>query len=335
MVLKREFGTLPNGDKINNYMLMNNCGEYVEILDYGASLHSLYVKDKTGRFGDVVQGVKDAEDLPGPSREGSVIGRVANRIAWGKYVHNGKSVKLETNRGDHFLHGGSGNYAHKIFRGEENGENSVSFYYKDTGEGGFDCEADVKITYTLNNDHCLSIVYEILPYGDTPLNPTNHAYFNLSVDGDGRDHILSIYSDHVALNGPTGMPEGGSLSVEGTALDFRSPRVIREAMKGEPGTYDESYLLHKRDDNLAAELYSPESGRLMRIYTDMPALQLFLHPGESKHQGKHGEKYPPYSSVCLEPGFVPNSINCSDFDSPLVHGGERFISRSDYVFSVR
>ena len=171
---------LSNGQQVKKYTIKNKKEEYVELLDFGATIHSINVLDKKGNIGDVVLGINKASDLEKKSFAGITIGRCANRIEYGKCVIDGKEIQLERNLfGKHFLHGASGNYGFRHFEGKINEEeNSVSFYLQDKGEGGFNCNVDAEITFKFDNDSNLKISYKMIPYGTTILCPTNHTYFN-------------------------------------------------------------------------------------------------------------------------------------------------------------
>ena len=339
MIEKSEFGKLPDGTSVNRYTIRNSAGEFVELLDFGAAIHSVNVKDKRGDIGNVVLGVKEANELAGRSKEGVTIGRCANRIAYGRYAIDGKVTQLETNAGGHFLHGASGNYAFKKFSGEtDEANNSICFYLRDKGEGGFDCEVDVQVRFTFSDDHCLEIAYDLLPYGDTVLCPTNHAYFNLSGSGDVQDNDLKINSDSIAAKGNIGIPTGENINVEGLPVDFTSQRTIREAMESDtsgffarkPAGYDDCFILSKKGFGEAAVLAASDSGRMMRVSTDMPALIVFTPPPKEAEKGMATV----YRSICLETQFVPNAVNCPAYKSPVYRKGERFLSKTVYEFLV-
>jgi aldose 1-epimerase len=343
MIEKRIIGTMPDSRVVTLFTIRNSSGEYVELLDYGASIHSIYVLDKDGNLGDIVLGADNIDELAECPYEGVTIGRCANRIAYGCFTIDGIKIKLECNRGGHFIHGGAGNYARKTFAAiMDESENSVTFLLLDTGEGGFGCCADVAITFTFGDDHKLSIQYEIRPHGDTVLCPTNHAYFNLTGTGDIREHSLKIYAIDYAPKGEIGMPVGERRQVVGTPLDFTKLRQIGEALaddtvgffETQPSKYDDSYILDKTGFDLAAELYSKETGRIMLVYTDMPALVVFTPYAKDIAKGKGGVHFTGYCAICLETQFVPNAVNCPQYTSPIFKKDELLFSKTVYEFGV-
>ena len=341
MVTEERFGILEDGREITQYTITNKYGESVGLLNYGAAIHSLNVRKEDGKVGDVVLGAEKAADLTEYTFEGVTIGRCANRIANGRYTWKGKTYQLEQNKGVHFMHGACGNYAHQMFSAQyrKNG-NSVIFGFRDTGKGGFDCEAEVQIKFSFNDRHCLSILYEITPAKDTLVCPTNHAYFNLTDKNDIRKHTLRVNACYAAIKDAEGIPHGEIRNVSCTNADFQQFRDIGSAMeqgKEETGkipfTYDEYYLL--RDiSRPAAEIYAPDTKRIMRVYTDMPGLILFT-PYETKARtGKNGEVYQGYCAVCLETQYIPNAVNCPGFLKPIVLANQTFRSKTSYIFDV-
>lgn len=338
MIEKKVFGRLSDGTQVNLYTIKNKFGEYVELLDYGATLHSIFVRDGDGKLGDVLLGTDKAKELGLGAFEGSTIGRCANRIANGRYEINGRTIHLECNHHGHFIHGASGNYATKMFIAEaDDKDGRVIFRFSDVGEGGFDCEVDVQVSYSFNDGHELGIEYELLPYGETILCPTNHAFFNLS-GGDIRSHLMKIYSDEIAVKGSYGVPTGEVQKAKDTHLDFRSLKKIGEALCSQKTLsaegYDDYFILNKENYGLSAEVISQESERIMQVFTDMPAVIVFTPVLKQPKAGKGGAVYEGYCAVCLETQYVPNAINCPQFDSPFFEKGEKLVSKTVYAFDV-
>ncbi|MGN0976528.1 MAG: aldose epimerase family protein [Faecousia sp.] len=345
MITKTDFGPISNGQMVHKYAISNRKGECAEFLDYGASVHCLWLLDRNGSISDCVLGVTTSEELEQMNNEGSVIGRCANRIAYGRCKIGRKEVQLETNQQGHFLHGGSGNYAKKMFAAEADPEhNQITFSLADTGEGGFHNNVQVKVTYTFDDDSCLTIDYEMIPEEETILCPTNHAYFNLDGFGDVRDEKLTIQSSAIADTDEEGLPDGRTFSVGGNVYDFTSPRTLREAIESDReanlkkrsrGTFDTVYLIDGSGYREAATLFSEQSGRELTVYTDSDALILFLPDHCSRKKGKRGVQLPDYAAGCLETQFVPNAVNCPGFRSPVFKAGEVLRTRTQYAFRVK
>ncbi|MCC8045595.1 MAG: galactose mutarotase [Clostridiales bacterium] len=341
MVEKKNFGCLSDGRMVQSYTISNKYGEYVTLLDYGATVYQIVVRDRDGRLGDVVLGAPEAKDLESFRFMGSTIGRCANRIAHGRFEADGKVYQLEQNMKGHFLHGASGNYAKKLFQGriDEAGQ-SVTFYHKDTGEGGFDCQVDAWITFSFDDEGRLSITYDWTADGLTVLNPTNHTYFNLAGTGDVRSQRLWIIADRRVTRDEEGLPDGGLIPVQGSPADFTGMRSIGEAMDADfigyfadgKIMYDEFYVTEQKTAQLMAQLSCPETGRTLRVYSDMPSLVLFVPCVGQAVAGKARQTYQGYCAVCLETGFVPNAVNCPQYVSPLFRKGETLHSTTVYEF---
>ncbi len=341
MVDTGEFGVLPDGTRITMHTIRNSKGEYVEILNRGASLHRIHVLDGFGRIGDVTLGARNAVDLAGYSFEGVTIGRCANRIAFGRFEIDGKVTQLDCNLDGHCLHSAGGNYARAMFSAEVLNPQTVKMSYRDPGESGFDCSVDVSIVFRFDDDSRLQIEYEMEPHGNTVLCPTNHAYFNLS-GGDIREHDLRIDADSTAWVDQYKIPDGRAVDVSGRSSDFRALRNIREAMesdttgffKSDPHQYDDFFLLNGEGFRQTAELVSRSAGRRMNVYTDMPCIILYTPYPRTPRDGKDGRTYEGYCAVCLETQFVPNAVNCPQFASPVFKTGERLSSTTVYEFTT-
>lgn len=342
MIHISDFGKTKSRKRVQKYTIYNRKGEYVELLDFGAAVHSIHVLDRKGNLSDIVMGVEKAEDLEGNSFEGITIGRCANRIGFGKCVLDGEEVQLECNMAGHFLHGAGGNYGFKHFKGTADEENnSVTFRYYDTGEGGFHCNVEVKITFIFDDASRLKICYHMVPDGTTVISPTNHTYFHLS-NADVRDLYLWICTDRAVNRDEYGLPCDGTHSVKGSPADFTRMRTIREAMESDqdgyferlPKRFDEFYVLPKGLQDCAAILYDDRSGRKVKVYTDMESLIIFNGIAETPVKGKEGAIYQGYCGFCMETQFVPNAVNCKSFRSPVFHKNEAFDSVTIYEFTA-
>lgn len=345
MLTKSVFTQLEDGRTVYKYRITNDFGEYVEILNYGACIYSVYVLDKQGCLGDVVLGIRDAEHLTSDGFAGITIGRCANRIAYGRFQLNGKTVQLECNRGGHHLHGASGGYGSQLFTEVPgSGECQVCLHLTDTGAGGYGGSVDVTVSFCFGNDHALRIHYHMVGDQDTLLCPTNHAYFNLDGTPDICGHELQVHAQRYAVPGPSGVPEGETAPLAGTPMDFRSLHPIGDAFREEtaafftrqPPAMDDTFLLEHPAGEFApaALLLSRESGRVMRVYTDMPAMIVFTRYVREPVTGKHGECYQGYKAIALETQYVPNAVNCTGFEVPLFRAGQPLDSDTVYAFGV-
>lgn len=342
MITSDIYGKLRDGREVRRFTIANKKGEYVQIIEYGAILHSIVVQDRTGALDDVCLGCASGERIEDFGRAGRVIGRVANRIKRGRFSIGEKKFKLVCNEGKNFLHGAGDDYGKKLWTGHIEGESVVLSYYDDSTVG-FECGAQARVRYSFDDFSRLTIEYEFTAEGDTVFNPTNHAYFDLSGTGDIRDHDLWIGASNRVHRDAEGIPDGGLVPVQGTAADFTYLRCIREAMKyggdyfGDgPVSYDEFYLLDRQESGKpVADLYSYNVGRGMRTYTDMPAMVLYTDPGTKTETGKNGQELGAYCGLCLETGFVPNAVNLPEFASPVFLEGATLKSTTVYEFYTR
>lgn len=342
MITSDIYGRLRDGREVRRFTIANKKGEYVQIIEYGAIIHSLVVLDRNGNLGDVVLGCESGERIEGFGRAGRVIGRCANRIKEGRYTIGKHIYQLKCNEGRNILHSADDDYGTKLWTGSIEGE-SVVLRLEDVDTIGYECDTCAKVRYSFDDMSRLTIDYEITALGDTVINPTNHAYFDLSGTGDIRDHDLWIGASFRLSRDEDGIPDGELIPVKGTAADFTYLRCVREAMNCEgdyfangESTYDEFYLLDKQESGKpVADLYSYNVGRGMRTYTDMPALVLYTDPGHRKETAKNGRELGPYCGICLETGFAPNAVNCPKFQSPVFMEGMTLKSTSVYEFYTR
>ena len=337
MITKESFGLLPDGREVTKYRITNRFGEYAEILDYGATLHALAVRDREGAVSDVLLGVDTAAGLLGMSREGVIIGRNANRIRDAHCFIEGKEYFFEPTERGNFLHSGSGNYALKFFSVKELTENALLLTYEDPGEAGFEGHVHVEVTYTFDDSHALDIRYRMTPDTTTILNPTNHAYFNLGSYTDVREDTLRLFSTWYAPRDIACLPLGTKEPVEGTPYDFRTPKKLlerTEAHIAEPKlkAVDDFYCIDGDGYRQAAELYCPDSGRIMETWTDFPALVLFVPGFCAKGTGKGGVVYPAFGAVCIECQYMTDAANHTAFEAPVFHAGEMLDKRTTYKF---
>lgn len=338
MITERIFGRLSDGRDVKLYKIQNSFGEYAEICCYGAVIQSVFVPDRNGRLENAVLSCPAVPDMEKKSFKAATIGRVGNRIAYGRCRLHGEEVSLEISEKPNLLHSGSSNWAYKLFSGEITGENAVTLRHTDMGECGFNDRVDAAVSFTFDDSHRLTIRYELTPERETVLSPTNHAYFNPGDFCDARDLILTLRSSNLAARGPSGTPEGGLIPVEGTPFDFREGKKLGEDMAKLPPVrryYDDFYVL---DDAKVGEpiasLYSPATGRVINAYTDMQCAIIYT-PFGYHYEDASGVDLPSYPAVCIECQFVPNAVNVPEFRSPVFGAGEKLVSETAYEFLAR
>jgi aldose 1-epimerase len=339
------FGAMPDGGEVRLIKLSDPAGGLTaEILTLGAVIHRLSVPGRGGKLADVVLG---APDLGGYLSAGfpaaAVIGRVANRIKGAAFTLGGREYRLTANERANTLHSGAGNYAARNFELAEAGGSMARLTLRDGGEGGFPGIVDVEVTYSLA-DGALEISYRAKPLEDTPINITNHVYFNLSGHASGAAcrQELSVNADYYTPADGEDIPLGDLRGVEGTPFDLRRPRALGEAMDDladwgdKHNGFDHNFVLNGQGQRLAARACDPGSGRIMEVYTDLPGMQLyagnFIAGGTG---GKDGASYGPHHGFCLETQHFPNAVNQPGFPNCVVKAGEVFSSETVFRFSVR
>ncbi|MDR1700441.1 MAG: galactose mutarotase [Lachnoclostridium sp.] len=348
-ITKKMFGKTKNGEQVTWYTLENKHGMKAEFIDYGAILVNLFTADKNGKFDDIVLGYDNLESYETKNAPGfgSFIGRHANRIGGASFQLNGKTYQLEKNDGNNNLHGGTPGYNRVMYQAktesEENADRITFIRTSPDGEQGYPGNLDLKMTYVLNNDNELILIYEAVSDQDTLVNLTNHTYFNLSGHDSGSilDHKVVIKANEFTPTTDDLIPTGERMAVKGTPMDFTSPRRIGDDIDADfdpikiAGGYDHNFVLD-RDDNgevvYAGELIDEASGRKMIIETDLVGMQLYTGNFIQDENGKGGAKYKKRDGVCFETQFFPNSCNVSSFKSCVCRAGEAFKSVTKYKF---
>jgi aldose 1-epimerase len=351
---KASFGTTQAGEATEIYTLKNKNGLIAKVTTYGATLVELHVPDKAGQLADVVNGFDDVSGYEGDGNQyfGCTTGRVCNRIAKGKFTLDGKEYTLAINNDPNHLHGGNEKAISKqVWKASaESGGQSVTFSLTSPdGEEGYPGNLSMKITYTLTDANELRIDYEATTDKPTPVNLTNHAYFNLGGAGTGTalDHELTLNADKYTPTDDTLIPTGEIEEVEGTPIDFRQPHRIgaripdRDAAKTEDCKtptlgYDHNFVINGAagEQRLAAKLKDPKSGRVLEIFTDQPAIQFYSGNFLKDQPGKAGKTYPFRSAVCLETQHFPDSVNHANFPSIILQPGVTYRTTTVHKFSA-
>ncbi|MBN1597382.1 MAG: galactose mutarotase [Bacteroidales bacterium] len=346
---QNSFDTVLDGKTISLNTISNKNGMEVSITNYGARVVSIHVPDKNGKPVDVVLGfntIKNYLDSPDPYF-GPCIGRVANRIAKGKFSIDGEEYNLAINNGPNHLHGGLKGLHNVVWDIDTVSNNNIILHYLSPHlEEGYPGNLNISLTYSISEDNELIIEYSATSDKKTPVNLSNHSYFNLSGNSSTtiNKHILTISAGSYTPVDSTLIPLGIIEPVEGTPFDFRKAKAIgadlgleNKQIKYGAG-YDHNFVLNKTyDDSLliAARVYSPETGIQMEIYTTEPGIQFYggnFFTGEIT--GRDGEKIGYRCGFCLEPQHFPDTPNQPNFNSIFIEPGELYHSTSKYVFSI-
>lgn len=351
----QSFGRLPDGRAVELYRLTGPNGFRADIMTYGAVIVRLDAPDREGRLADVTLGFDNIEDyLKRSPAFGAICGRVANRILEGRFAIDGVAyqtpINSRANGVGSTLHGGPGGFHKVLWRAEplvHAGAPAVRLRYTSPdGDQGFPGELDVAVLYSLTPDGGLRIDYSATTTKPTPLNLTNHAYFNLKGEGEGDvlDHVLEIRASHYTPITPAVVPTGEIAPVKGTPFDFLTPQRIGARIDGDHEQlqiakgYDHNFVLDAKPGTLAlaAIVHEPTSGRVLEVLTTEPGVQLFTANGiRDPKGGKARKPYIPRAGFCLETQHFPNSINEPRFPNTVLRPGTEFRSTTIYRFTAR
>ncbi len=347
MVKHRPFGKTLDGTAVELYELSQG-GMTAKVMTYGATLTALEVPDKSGKPADVVLGFDTLEGyLAGHPFFGSTTGRVANRIAKGKFTLDGKEYKLAVNNPPNTLHGGLKAIDKVVWKAVDasgpDGPAVKLTYTSPHGEEGFPGNLTISVTYTLTSDRALKIDYQATTDKPTPVNLTNHTYFNLAGPASGSilEHEMFLAADQYTPVDDTMIPTGEIKPVAGTPLDFTTPAKIGARIgeiKGAAGGYDHNYVIHASDKKpaLTARVYDPQSGRVLEMFTTEPGVQFYTANFlDGSLKGKDGVVYHKRQAFCLEAQHYPDSVNHPEFPSTILRPGETYTQTTIYKFSTR
>lgn len=352
MITKHFFGTMDDGRDVYSYLLKNDAGMSVRICEFGGAIMEICVPDRLGRVTDVVAGYDSLRDyVLAPGYLGALVGRVCNRIAKGKFRLDGKEYQIYKNNNGNSLHGGNIGFSHKIWAAKaEDGEEPrlVLTLVSPDGDENYPGTLTVTVTYTLLRSNALAIHYEATTDKKTIVNLTNHAYFNLGGFSSGKifDHVLQMDADKYIPTDENLIPTGEIRSVKGTPFDFREPKTIGQDFDLEfpdmklAGGYDHCLCFtggESKTPVLRIEAYEPNSGRLMQVYTNQPAVQFYTgnFMWEIEAPLKGGCPASVQAAFCLETQKMPDAINHANFDDVVLNPGEKYDYTTIYQFSTK
>jgi len=329
------FGALPDGAEATLFTLANANGLVCKISDYGGIITELHVPDRNGKPADVVLGYEQLQPyLEGTAYFGALIGRVANRVARGRFTLDGQAFQLAANEGPNQLHGGKRGFDRVIWRAEPfyaNGSASLRLTYTSPdGDEGYPGALKVVASYTLNDENELRLEIEATSDKPTPVNLTSHSYWNLAGIGDILGHILTIAADHYTPVDKLLIPTGEIKPVKGTPMDFTMPSGVGsrfEQLKNDPPGYDNNFVLKGGGGRLvlAARVHEPVSGRVLELLSDQPGLQFYTGNFlKGPISGKHGTVYGRHSGLCLEPQYFPDFVNHPNFPQSILRPGQTY-----------
>lgn len=342
---KENFGQTAKGEQASLYTMENAAGMELKLTDYGASLVSLKVKDRTGEKRDVVLGYDDVEGYEnGAIFLGATVGRNANRIRGAAFELGGKKYTLDANENGNNLHSGYDFYNKRLWEVKQSDTKSITFaLFSPDGDQGYPGDVRIEVSYTLTDENEVRISYRGIPSEDTILNLTNHSYFNLN--GEGGDPVLNhqvcLHADAFTETDEMLIPTGRLIDVTGTPMDFRKKKAIGQHIKAdyEPlklgGGYDHNWDLGNSGSLIrAAEVSSPDTGISMEVYTDLPGIQMYTGNGIEHETGKGQKIYGKHAAVCLETQYFPDAVHHEQFEAPIRKAGETYQTTTVYKFNV-
>ena len=333
------FDSLRDGAPVTAHRMTNSGGASVTVLDYGATVQSILIPDRSGVLTDVVLGYDTAMEYErNDGYLGATIGRVGNRIGGAAFSLNGVDHELAKNDGENHLHGGIRGFDKQMWSISEDHGSLVCTRRSPDGEEGYPGNLDVRVIFTLTDDNALRIQYDAATDRDTLVSLTNHSYFNLNGGGSVLEHLLRVNAERFCENDKSCLPTGRLLDVAGTPFDFRTEKPIGHTIGAEHpqlryfNGYDHNFVLCGR---CAAALYSEKSGIELTVTTDLPGMQLYTANSLSERVGKRGGVMSTHGAVCMETQLFPNAMNCYGFPSPVLHAGQRLHSETTFSFRIR
>ena len=342
------FQTIVDQKKVDLFTLKNKTGMIAQITNFGGRIVALWVVDKSGNYEDIVLGYDSLKNYFSSNENyyGPIVGRYGNRIAKGKFTLNEKEYTLALNNGVNTLHGGLKGFSNVVWDAKQIDTQTLELTYlsKDMEEG-YPGNLDVKVIYHLSDDNGLKIEYFATTDKPTPVNLTNHAFFNLHGAGNGsiNNHLLQVMADRYTPIDSTMIPLGTIDAVEGTPFDFRKPIAIGERINADNIQikngygYDINFVLNNSDNiHLAARVTEPVSGRVLEVFTNEPGLQFYSgNFQKGKDKGKNGKTYEYREAFCLETQHYPDSPNQKIYPNTILEPGNKYYSVCVYKFSAK
>jgi len=351
-IAQAPFGTLPDGAAVTCFTLANRNGMRVKILDFGGIISEIHVPDRDGRYADVALGFDRLEPYLDESPYfGALIGRYGNRIAKGRFVLGGHKYALAANNGNNHLHGGKRGFDKVLWQASTVGKELHLRYLSPDGEEGYPGNLDARVVYSLTDDNEIVVRFSATTDQPTPVNLTQHSYFNLAGIagcGDILGHELFIDADGFVPIDAESIPLGEVRPVDGTPFDFRRPRLIGQHLGSQIGQqdeqlangqgYDHCFVLNRpaasRELTRAVRVRDPGSGRVLELFTQEPGVQFYSGNFLDGALAGKGCAYPFRGGFCIEPEHFPDSPNQPAFPNTVLRPGETYATESRFRFSV-
>lgn len=342
------WGMTPEGEAIVLYTMRNGSGAEVRISNFGAAIVAALMPDREGRLADVVLGYKHPEGyFYDGAAAGKSVGRCANRIAFGRMTIDGEEYSLEVNNGVNHLHGGTKNFANRVWESRVETNRVVMSLVSEDGDQGYPGEVQVEAVFDFDDDNSLEITYRAVTDRTTVVNLTNHVYFNLAGEASGEvlDHELQLNCSKILEMNDKQIPTGRLLDVEGTPQDFRTFRPFRPGIDAEFNHirdfrgYDHSFPIDGWKPNILGEagvLRERKSGRTVTVLTSQPSVMVYTGNwlAGGCPETKSGGRYADHAGVALECQNYPDAVNHAEFPSPLLRPGETYCQKIVYRFGT-
>ncbi|XP_071785087.1 galactose mutarotase-like [Asterias amurensis] len=338
-ITQEDYGHTKDGRLVVEYTLKNGNGMVVKIINFGAAVTSILIPDKKGNVDDVVLGYKNFEGYETDAFYlGIIVGRHANRIAKGKFTIDGQDYQLETNNGPNHNHGGFKGFGLMLWNASVEGTSLKLTHISPDGEQGYPGQLTTEVVYQLTNENSLDISFSAVTTKATPINLTNHSYFNLEGHSGGTiyQHKVSIDADSYIPVDDTLIPLGQLESVKDTVFDLREPIPLIDRIQDAPGGgYDNSFCLNSPGmSHPSAKAYHPETGRSLEVFTTQPGIHFYTANFlDGTLAAKQGASYMKHNGFCLESGNYPDAINQPCFPCAILRPGETYQHATSFKFS--
>ncbi|BFZ07011.1 hypothetical protein BsWGS_10050 [Bradybaena similaris] len=335
-----KFGVTSDGRNITRYTFTNANGIVIKIIDFGGIITEIHVPDREGKLDDVILGFDTlAEYEVNQPHFGALIGRVANRIAGAQFTLDGHTYSLYANDGPNCLHGGKVGFDKKIWKSTVKDDKLILTYVSADGEENFPGELTLTVAYSLDDNNALTLAYTATTTKKTPINFTNHAYFNLAGQASGtiNDHVITLHANSFLPLDQHSIPTGEIKAVTGTQYDLRTPVRLGDRLSQVPGGigFDNNFCL---DNNgqfvLAARVEHPPTGRYVEVRTTEPGVQFYTAYWLTGVTGKGRVAYNKFGAFCLEAQHYPDSVHQPSFPNSILSPGETYTQKTVYKFGA-
>ena len=342
-IRKKTFGVLSSGKKVSLFTVSNNNMSF-SVTNYGCIITSIIVPSVYGKKDDIALGYSTLEGYTknGPFL-GALVGRYANRISGAAFHLGGETYRLTANDNGNCLHGGKPGYHKMVWKASSfSNIHETGIMFRRTspaGEQGFPGNLDLRVSYSLTADNDIIIRYSAKTDEPTPVNLTNHTYFNLGGQDSGSvlDHQVQLFADRYVPVDAHCIPSGEICDVAGTPFDFRSPKAIGKDIAATGNGYDHNWEINRAGDalNPVAGVFEPVSGRAMTVYSTQPGVQFYTGKSLNDEIGKDGEIYGRNAGFCLETQHFPDSPNRKEFPDSILLPGDEYRHQTVWHFDFK